>query len=278
MALWATVENGTVVDTSASATSASSTKSTNDLDKDDFLNLLVAQMKYQDPLEPESNTEYVSQLATFTQVESLENMSNTMESLEADSLVGQTVIMRPTNSVTGETSEVQGVVDYVLKEGSNIYLSVNGSLYNYDDLYTVADTDYINAVAIADDFESTIAELPDADHVSLSYESAFAAIRQEYDNLTTYQKEYISTNCSDSLNKFLEAETALNALITLRDTIAATGSANGSTTDDTSDDTETAADTSAAASTVTDAAQETTEDTTDDTTEETVAETVEASE
>jgi flagellar basal-body rod modification protein FlgD len=253
MALWATVENGSIVDTSATATSASKEKTSNDLDKDDFLNLLVAQMKYQDPLEPQSNTEYVSQLATFTQVESLENMSNTMESLEADSLVGQTVIMRPTSSVTGETSEIQGVVDYVMKEGSNIYLSVNGSLYNYDDLYSVADTDYINAVAIADDFESTVAELPDADHVSLAYESTFSALRNEYDNLTTYQKDYISNNCSDSLNKFLSAETALNALIALRDLIATTGSANGSTAEETT--------------------EETTEEAAEETAEETVAET-----
>jgi flagellar basal-body rod modification protein FlgD len=243
-------------------------------------------MKYQDPLEPQSNTEYVSQLATFTQVEALENMSLTAESLEADNLVGKTVIMRPTNSVTGETSEIQGVVDYVMKEGSNIYLSVNGALYNLDDLYTVADTDYINAVAIAEDFESTVAELPDADHVSLAYESAFSAIRQEYDNLTTYQKDYISNNCSDSLNKFLEAETALNALIALRDLIASTGSANGSTTDDTTDDTTDTADTSAETTTETSTTTSTNtavtetetdtadEDAADDTTEETVAETV----
>ena len=35
------------------------------LDKDAFLQLLVAQMKYQDPLEPTDNTQYVSQLASF---------------------------------------------------------------------------------------------------------------------------------------------------------------------------------------------------------------------
>lgn len=223
MALWQKVENGMMVDTSASATSASKEKTSNDLDKEDFLNLLVAQMKYQDPLEPQSNTEYVSQLATFTQVEATENMAHTAESQQASNLVGKTVIMRPTNSVTGETSDVMGVVDYMMKEGSNIYLAINGSLYNLDDLYTVADTDYMDAVVIADDFESVIDQLPDADHVSLADEETFKQVRKQFDSLTDYQKEFIANNSKDALDKFLAAETALNALIALRDTIANDG-------------------------------------------------------
>ena len=219
MALWQKVENGKVVDTSASATSSSKEKQTNKLDKDDFLNLLVAQMKYQDPLEPQSNTEYVSQLATFTQVEATENMANTAENVQANNLIGKTVIMRPTNSVTGETSDVMGVVDYVMKEGSNVYLSVNGSLYNLDDLYTVADTEYMNAVVIADDFEKTVSQMPDADHVSLADEAVFKHVREQYDKLTDYQKEYIGKYSKESLDKFTAAETALKALIALRDHI-----------------------------------------------------------
>lgn len=227
MALWQKVENGAIVDTSASATSASKEKTNNNLDKEDFLNLLVAQMKYQDPLQPQSNTEYVSQLATFTQVEATENMAHTAESLEAGGLIGKTVIMRPTNSVTGETSDVVGVVDYMMKEGSNIYLAINGSLYNLDDLYTVADSEYMDAVVIADDFESTIAQMPDADHVSLADEETFKQIRKQYDSLTDYQKEFIANNSRDSLDKFLAAETALNALIALRDLIANGGNTSG---------------------------------------------------
>ena len=46
------------------------------LGKDDFLLLLVTQMKYQDPLEPTSNTEYVAQLAQFTELEYMQNMTD----------------------------------------------------------------------------------------------------------------------------------------------------------------------------------------------------------
>ena len=53
---------------SYSATSKGKT-SGSDLDKEAFLNLLVTQMQYQDPLEPTDNTQYIAQMATFTQVE-----------------------------------------------------------------------------------------------------------------------------------------------------------------------------------------------------------------
>ena len=227
MALVAPVKDGQIDISESSQSENTEKKVGSNLDKDDFLNLLVAQMKYQDPLEPQSNTEYVSQLATFTQVEATENMAHTAESLEAGGLIGKTVIMRPTNSVTGETSDVVGVVDYMMKEGSNIYLAINGSLYNLDDLYTLADSEYMDAVVIADDFESTIAQVPDADHVSLADEETFKQIRKQYDSLTDYQKEFIANNSKESLDKFLAAETALNALIALRDMIANGGNTSG---------------------------------------------------
>ena len=42
--------------------------------KEQFLSLLVAQMKHQDPLEPTSNTEWISQYATFSSLEAMQNM------------------------------------------------------------------------------------------------------------------------------------------------------------------------------------------------------------
>lgn len=230
--LWQKVENGKLIDTSAEGTSASKKREPGKLDKEDFLKLLVAQMKYQDPLEPQSNTEYVAQLATFTQVEATENMAHTAESLQANALVGKTVIIRPTNPVTGETSYVTGTVDFVQKEGSNIYLSVGGALYNLDDLYTVADTEYMEATFLADDFEKTVAQLPNADNVSLKDEQTFKMIREQFDKLTDYQKEFIQNNCKEAWDKFIAAETALNVMITLRDEIMGGGDKDDNTSGD----------------------------------------------
>jgi flagellar basal-body rod modification protein FlgD len=76
--------------------------------KDVFLKLLVAQMKYQDPSNPASSSELMAQNATFTQVEKLEEIATQNASLlalqrssSAGALVGRTV------SYTDETGANQ---------------------------------------------------------------------------------------------------------------------------------------------------------------------------
>ena len=102
MPLMAPVENGKVVETETSASAKSSkanSSSTSGLDKEAFLQLLVAQMKYQDPLEPMDNTEYISQLATFSQLEATQNMADTISQGMANSLVGKYVFLNVTDKL-----------------------------------------------------------------------------------------------------------------------------------------------------------------------------------
>jgi flagellar basal-body rod modification protein FlgD len=87
-----------VLGTAASAKSAQSTSSGGTLDKNAFLNLLVAQLKYQDPSNPVDSSQFMSQTAQFQQVESLDSMSTTQTQLlsaqqmmSASSMVGKTV-------------------------------------------------------------------------------------------------------------------------------------------------------------------------------------------
>ena len=75
----------------------SSTNRMNDaLDKDAFLQLLVTQMQYQDPLDPQDNSEYVAQLAQFSALEqmtnvykSVEEVSKLVSNIDSSVLVGQ---------------------------------------------------------------------------------------------------------------------------------------------------------------------------------------------
>ena len=90
---------------------------------DQFLNLLCAEMQYQDPLEPTTNTDYVAQMATFSQLEATLSMKDSLtesasanESSVANSLVGKNVAVVDPESETGYTTgkvekTAQSVVD-----------------------------------------------------------------------------------------------------------------------------------------------------------------------
>ena len=113
MSLIAPVKNGQVVDTSKNTSSKEAEKSGGTLGKDAFLQLLVAQMKYQDPLEPTSNTEYISQLATFSSLEEMQNMTAAMNLQRASNLVGEEVYIKTTDATTGSSNYVHGKVNVV---------------------------------------------------------------------------------------------------------------------------------------------------------------------
>lgn len=133
--------DGTVNTESTTMYSTSKATTNSALDKDAFLQLLVAEMKYQDPLEPNTNTDYVAQLATFTQVEEMQNMQTSMKQEQASELVGRVVIMK-TQNTSGETGYAAGVVDYWEVISGKIYLGVNGNLYDIDDIDTVMSNEY----------------------------------------------------------------------------------------------------------------------------------------
>ena len=118
------------------------TTGTSELGKDAFLQLLVTQMKYQDPLNPSTDTQYISQLATFSQLEQLQNLSTLSTNAQAFSLVGQSVIMK-TVSEASKTNYVSGTVDFVNMSGKDAQLSINGKLYSIDQLDSVIDSTYI---------------------------------------------------------------------------------------------------------------------------------------
>ncbi len=189
-------------------TSASETKNKSMASKDEFLQLLVAQMKYQDPLQPTDNTEYVSQLATFSQLEQLQNMAAATELSRATSLVGSLVTINTTDSSTGLSTEVTGKVDYVTTSGSVIKLSVNDNLYNLDDVKQVWDPDYADAYALADEWISVYNILPDIEDITArnagNYEEAIRNLYDTYNGMSIYQKSFISASMVTGLNQYVE--------------------------------------------------------------------------
>lgn len=197
------VQNGQIVDTTASGNSQSSTSKANNssLDKEAFLQLLVAQMKYQDPLQPTSNTEYISQLATFSSLEEMQNLNSTMTDMQGTELVGKQVVMKVTSDVTGTTSYVSGVVDYVQRENGKTYLVIEGNPYNIEDLDSVVDDNYLGAVSLAESFKEAVSKLPDPKYVTLADKDKVETVKNAVNAMTAYEQGFLD---SDSVTKLQE--------------------------------------------------------------------------
>jgi flagellar basal-body rod modification protein FlgD len=111
----------------------SDTTANKELGKNEFLNLLVAQLNNQNPLEPQSNGEFIAQLAQFSQVEGIEKLNSSMgsllsgyqssQALQASSLVGRKVII-PTDKAVVDTSESFKASMVLPTSSSNVYVNV----------------------------------------------------------------------------------------------------------------------------------------------------------
>lgn len=210
MSLVAPIKNGKVVETDSQSSLNKTSTTNNSMDKEAFLQLLVAQMKYQDPLQPTSNTEYISQYAQFSQVEQMQNMSASMDLQRASSLVGQYVYVKTTSS-TGETNYVQGKVDYVVYENGKAYLSINEQLYALEDLDTVADAEYLDAYNKAYDFVAKLNKLPNVNSIDLTDASAIDELEKIYNEMSDYEKKFIASDVVATMNKYIEKLKELRA-------------------------------------------------------------------
>ncbi|MDD6036255.1 MAG: flagellar hook capping FlgD N-terminal domain-containing protein [Lachnospiraceae bacterium] len=142
MALIQPVKDGKIEKNTAIESTAKDTTGTSNLGKDAFLQLLVAQMRYQDPLNPTSDTEYISQLAQFSQLEQLQNLASTNENTQMFSMVGKEVCVSVENS-DGTLSYKQGTVSGVTVSGGKAYLTVDGSLYDSEHLIEIYEDGYL---------------------------------------------------------------------------------------------------------------------------------------
>ncbi|WP_221794686.1 flagellar hook capping FlgD N-terminal domain-containing protein [Oceanobacter mangrovi] len=97
------VTSASVLDQYRTNTSSGTGTASNELGQDAFLELMVAQLNNQNPLDPMDNQAFVAQLAQFSSVEGIDNLNSTVEAissefssfsaLQASSMVGQSVII-----------------------------------------------------------------------------------------------------------------------------------------------------------------------------------------
>ena len=123
----------------SSTSKTSNTKKSNTLNMENFLSLLVAEMQNQDPLEPTSNSDYMAQMATFSQVEATSEMNERVLSQTASNLIGKAVIVKTDTNSTGYAG---GIVNGWQEIDGIVYLGINGNLYDINDVDQVIDKDY----------------------------------------------------------------------------------------------------------------------------------------
>ena len=213
MSLVAPVKDGKVVNVTDTATEETK-RSNSTLDKEAFLQLLVTQMKYQDPLEPTSNTEYISQLAQFSALEEMQNVSRTMDMQRASSLVGQEVYVKTVDPTTGNTDFVHGLVDFVTFQNGKAYVSVGGKNYPLDDVESVYNQAYTEAYDIAYEWTVGLNKLPSLSKLTLDNKDDVMKLKEIYDKMTDYQKTFLT---QENIEKFENYVKQIEMLQKLKD-------------------------------------------------------------
>ncbi len=127
----------TTVDTFNKQQNVLGRKPSHELGKDDFLKILIAQMTNQDPTSPLENTEFIAQMAQFSSLEQMTNMSQNFEKLatmlnssEAQSALGKRVDIDLGDTVT------TGIVEASTR-GMRPQVKVNGMFYDMDKITAV---------------------------------------------------------------------------------------------------------------------------------------------
>ena len=122
---------GTATSGSSETAATAWAQSSSSVDYDAFLKLLVAQMKNQDPTAPMDSSEYIAQLASFSNVEQSVKANARLDALlaaqalaQADGIIGRTVTSED-GTITGEVTAlrvISGGAVAILADGQELLL------------------------------------------------------------------------------------------------------------------------------------------------------------
>ncbi len=109
-----------------------------------FLNLLVAEMTNQDPLEPTSNTEFITQMAQFSQLQYAKDSSTYALSNYASNLVGKVATVAKMDGK--ELVKKTGVVTDIKKSGESYTITVDGEDFDISKIISVSDANTSSSI------------------------------------------------------------------------------------------------------------------------------------
>ena len=115
----------------------------NEMGKDQFMKLLLAQMQNQDPTEPMDNSQMMAQMAQFSALEAMQNMSNATSNSQAYAMIGKGVVGFIRDETTGAINDVVGTVDSAGVEAGKPYVKVGNATVWLDNIQQVFDNSII---------------------------------------------------------------------------------------------------------------------------------------
>jgi flagellar basal-body rod modification protein FlgD len=131
--------------TSSSSNSSSSNSSSANpynLSPEDFINLMVTQLKNQDPTQPASSSDLLAQMSQIGQLESSTQLQTTMQSVTLQTQVGSAsaLIGKSVTGIDGSNNSVTGTVNSVSVAGGNVSLNLDSG-----DSMTLSQLSSVNA-------------------------------------------------------------------------------------------------------------------------------------
>jgi flagellar basal-body rod modification protein FlgD len=105
------------------------------LSQGDFLQLLVAQLSQQDPMDPVSDTDFAAQMAQFSALQESQTMQQNMAGIQAAGLLGGTATVQP-----GTGSPITGVVTAVQYSAGVPSVIIDGQSYALSSILSVSPT------------------------------------------------------------------------------------------------------------------------------------------
>jgi len=130
--------NGTIQQTTGEEQTSTEKKKNNNNDlmgKDQFLKLLITQLRYQDPLNPMEDKEFIAQTAQFSALEQMNNMSKSFAGVQANTYLGKHIIAN--DPETGNL--VEGIVTETIYQDGDYKVLIGDKEFALKDVQKVVD-------------------------------------------------------------------------------------------------------------------------------------------
>lgn len=125
--------NGTIGEVPQEQQTKKSNNNNDTMGKDAFLKLLITQLRYQDPLNPMEDKDFIAQTAQFSALEQMTNMSKSFAAVQANSYLGKHVIVN--DPQTGNL--IEGIVEETVYKDGDFMVVVNEKEYALKDVVNI---------------------------------------------------------------------------------------------------------------------------------------------